>query len=445
MTRHNILRRRQFVKATAGTSTAAMLSLAGCTGGLGGSSSGSDGEKSSQTEFWSSPNKEELEFHNNAKKAFLKSHDSKLKVRPVPEGDSSEQVVLSALASNTEPDVFANVFPGFAAQLQENGAAKDLYEIDGVKSFLTDRCGKTILKRYEAPDGGLYQAPWKANPVLFQYNDTVLKKAGYKNSDEYPTTLSGLLEAGKKIVGDGNAKVLWDRAPKPTWYERWFDFLPLYLAASEGEKSMFSQKGDTVKPAFNNKTAKTILQFFQDLYSADLAPTQGSEKPKFPHNEAVINSGGPWVIPYFEGVNKDVSMSHMNPPVPDGTTQNSHTYADPKNTSIFASAKQPNQAWKFVSFEQQSKWDTKFLKKTLQLPLRKNLVSSASSFFEKNPNIKPYAQALETSHPPAYTPDYTKIMNVFGEQCFVPVALGKKPPQKGLDDAENGINQALNV
>ncbi|SEP16092.1 multiple sugar transport system substrate-binding protein [Halogranum amylolyticum] len=440
--------RRRFMQATTGVSTAALIGLAGCTGGNGsgsGSTSSSSGEQGSgKTKFWSSPNKKELEFHKNARKSFIENNDVSLDVRPVPEGDSSEQVVLSALASGTEPAAFANVFPGFAAKLQENNAAKNLYDIDGAKSFLTERCGETILKRYEAPDGGLYQAPWKANPVLFQYNDTVFKEAGFKNPDDYPTTLSGVLDAGKKIVDQGAAKVLWDRAPRPTWYERWFDFLPLYLAASKGEASMFEQGSESVKPAFNNKTAKTVLQFFQDMYSAKLAPTQGSEQPKFPNNEAAINTGGPWVIPYFTDVNKDLEMSHMNPPVPDGVSPNSHTYADPKNTSIFASAKNAKGTWNFVQFEQQKEWDTKFLEKTLQLPLRKGLVDAASGFFEENPGIKPYAEALETSHPPAYTPNYSKVMNIFGEECFVPVALGNKAPQKGLDAAEKAIKQELN-
>lgn len=449
MTRDDYSRRR-FVRTTAGMSTAAMLSIAGCLGGNGGGGegtgtgggSGNSGSSGKGVKFWSSPNKQELAFHKSAQDAFAKDHETSVNVRPVPEGDSSEQVVLSALASGTEPDVFANVFPGFAAKLQQNNAAKNLYDIDGVKQFLTKRCGKTILSRYEAPDGGLYQAPWKANPVLFQYNDTVFKKAGFKK-ENYPRTLQGLLDAGQKIVDGGHAKVLWDRAPKPTWYERWFDFLPLYLAASEGKASMLKRKGETLVPAFNNETAVTVLQFFQDLYAKNLAPTQSSEKPKFPHNEAAINTGGPWVIPYFTDVNKDIQMSHESPPVPEGVPKNSHTYADPKNQAVFRSAKKPASSWNFIQFELQEKWDTKFLEQTLQLPLRKGLVDSASSFFEENPGVEPYAKALETSHPPEYTANYTKFMNAFGEEAFVPVALGKKPPKKGLEDAEKAVKQAL--
>jgi multiple sugar transport system substrate-binding protein len=440
-----------------------MISLAGCGGDGGdgggggdGDGGGGDGDGNSTTdgdgsgdggsggtvEFWSSPNQQELDFHKSAAEEFQADSEITVEVSPVPEGDSSEQVVLSALASGTEPDVFANVFPGFAAQLEANDAATDLYGIDGVKEFLTERCGEDLLSRYESPDGGLYQAPWKANPVLFQYNDTVLEEAGYSKED-YPRTLSAIIEEGPNIVESSNAEVLWDRAPLPTWYERWFDFLPIYFAASKGEESMFVREDGQTRPAFNNDTAVQVLEFFQELYKNDLIPQQSGEEPKFPNDKAALNTGGPWVIPYFQDVNEDISMSHLTPPVPEDVEQNSHTYADPKNTTIFQSSDVAPQAWSFIEYELGEEWDIKFMENTLQLPLREGLVEAASSFFEENPQIEPYASALETSHPPAYTPNYTKVMNIFGEEAFVPVTRGNTDPQQGLDRAEQQITSEL--
>ncbi len=439
---------RRTVLSGAATSTALMASIAGCTGSFGGGKSndggagGSDG--SGKVKFWSSTNKQELTFHQNAAKAFRESNSTGLKIRPVPEGESSEQVVLSALSSGTAPGVFANVFPGFAAKLEKNGAVANLYELDGAKKFMKERSGQKILSRYESPDnGGMYQAPWKANPVLFQYNDTVFEESGYE-ADDYPQTLSGLIEAGKKITNQKSVEYLWDRAPKPTWYERWFDFLPLYLSATKGGDMIEATSDGKLKPAFNNDAAAKVLSFFQDLYDNDLAPSQSTKKQLFAKDKAAINTGGPWVIPFFKETNENISMSHRKPPVPDGMSLNGHTYADPKNTSIFKSANNKQGAWKFVSFEQQKKWDTKFLERSLQLPLRKDLVDVASGFFEKNPGVEKYAKVLETSHPPAYTPNYTKYMNTFSEQAFVPVCRGNKQPKKALNDAEQALKGVLN-
>ncbi|QIO24521.1 extracellular solute-binding protein [Haloarcula sp. JP-L23] len=419
-----------------------MISLAGCGGDGSGDGGDGSGGSGATVEFWSSPNGQELSFHKSAAEEFGAESETIVEVSPVPEGDSSEQVVLSALASGSEPDVFANVFPGFAAQLQANDSATDLYGIDGVEEFLADRCGEELLSRYEAPDGGLYQAPWKANPVLFQYNDTVFEEAGYSEED-YPRTLSALIEEGPNIIESSSAEVLWDRAPLPTWYERWFDFLPIYFAASKGEASMFSQENGQTQPAFNNDTAVQVLEFFQQLFANDLIPQQSGEEPKFPNDLAAINTGGPWVIPYFQDVNEDISMSHLTPPVPEGVEENGHTYADPKNTSVFQSSDVAAEAWSFIEFEMNEDRDIAFMEDTLQLPLRSGLVEAGESFFEENPQVEPYAQALETSHPPAYTPDYTKVMNIFGEEAFVPVTRGNRDPQEGLDRAEEQILSKL--
>ncbi|WP_114577234.1 extracellular solute-binding protein [Saliphagus sp. LR7] len=481
--------RRRFIEGTAGLSTAAIISLAGCVGGLGGNgdggnggngnggngnggngnggngngsnesdsgnggngndsgnggngSDGGNGGGGGTVKFWSSPNQQELTFHESAAEEFGADSDVSVDVSPVPEGDSSEQVVLSSLASGTEPDVFANVFPGFAAQLEANEAATDLYELDGVEEFLTERCGEELLSQYESPDGGLYQTPWKTNPVLFQYNDTVFEEAGYSQED-YPRTFSALLEEGPNVVESSSAEVLWDRPPMPTWSERWFDFLPIYLAASQGEESMFTQEDGQTTPAFNNDTAVQVLEFFQQLYENDLIPQESTEEPKFPNDLAAINTGGPWVIPYFQDVNEEISMSHLTPPVPEGVEQNSHTYADPKNTSIFQSSDVAPQAWSFIEYELGEERDVTFMEDTLQIPLRADITDVASSFFEENPQVQPYAEALETSHPPAYTPAYTQVMNIFGEEAFVPVTRGNQDPQTGLDRAEEQITSEL--
>lgn len=439
-------------------STAAMIAFAGCSeggdggggdgagggGDGGGGNGGGDGEGGGggTVEFWSSPNQQELSFHESAAEEFQADSETTVDVSPVPEGDSSEQVVLSALASGTEPDVFANVFPGFAAQLEANDAATNLYNIDGVQEFLTQRCGEELLSRYESPGGGLFQAPWKANPVLFQYNDTVFEEAGYSRED-YPRTLSAIVEEGPTVVEESSAEVLWDRAPLPTWYERWFDFLPIYFAASRGEESMFVREDGQTRPAFNNETSVQVLEFFEQLYANGLIPQQSGEEPKFPNDLAAINSGGPWVIPYFQDVNEDIAMSHLTPPVPEDVESNGHTYADPKNSTIFQSSDVAPEAWSFIEFELGEKWDIRFMEATLQLPLREGLVDAASSFFEENPQIEPYAEALDTSHPPAYTPDYTKVMNIFGEEAFVPVTRGNTDPQAGLDRAEEEILSEL--
>lgn len=433
------LTRRHVLQGAAGASVA--VSLSGCTQQVE-SIIGGDEDDGDVIDFWSSPNEQELSFHEDAADEFSAENDVSIDVDPIPEGDTSEEVVLTALSGGTEADVYANTFPGFTAQLAENDAAMNLYDIDGVEEFLTERCGEEVLSRYESPGGHLYEAPWKSNPVLFQYNLTVFEEVGY-DEDDLPRTLEELVDVGTEIVDEGAADVFWDRAPDPTWAERWFDFIPLYLAASEGEEQMFDVEDGETTPAFNNETAVTVLEFFQDLFENDLVPEQAGEEPLFPNDEAAINTGGPWVVPYFTDVNEDIEMVHLNPPVPDGVEENSHTFADPKNPTIFQSAEQPEEAWSFIEFEMGEEWDMRFLEESMQIPLREGIVEEAGSFFEENPDLEPYAEALETSHPPEHIPEYMEVMGIFGNEAFEPVARGNRSPQEGLDAAEEEINEAL--
>jgi len=60
--------------------------------------------------LWSATNAQEVEFANqmaaewNARQTIVH-----IKVEPVPSGQSSEEVILAAIASNTTPDIYANV------------------------------------------------------------------------------------------------------------------------------------------------------------------------------------------------------------------------------------------------------------------------------------------------------------------------------------------------
>ncbi|MFC4438548.1 MULTISPECIES: hypothetical protein [Natrialbaceae] len=49
----------------------------------------------------------------------------------------------------------------------------------------------------------VHEAPWKSNPVLFQYNLIVFEKVGYDEDDL--RTLEELVNAGTEIVDEGTA------------------------------------------------------------------------------------------------------------------------------------------------------------------------------------------------------------------------------------------------
>lgn len=63
--------------------------------------------------YWSATNAEELEFANRVAAEWNAQHaDVQIKVEPVPSGQSTEEVILAAIASQTTPDIYASINPG---------------------------------------------------------------------------------------------------------------------------------------------------------------------------------------------------------------------------------------------------------------------------------------------------------------------------------------------
>jgi len=68
-------------------------------------------------EFWTAPNPFQEAFWSEVVKEWNNTHpDQQIKWQVIPAGNSSEEVILTALATGTGPDLSTNIFTGFAAQ-----------------------------------------------------------------------------------------------------------------------------------------------------------------------------------------------------------------------------------------------------------------------------------------------------------------------------------------
>ena len=70
-------------------------------------------EKNNQLLFWCSNNAGEINFATHFTNEWNKAHADKLiHMQPVPEGQSSEEVILAAVVGKTTPDIYANMWQG---------------------------------------------------------------------------------------------------------------------------------------------------------------------------------------------------------------------------------------------------------------------------------------------------------------------------------------------
>src|SRR2546426_5675439 len=222
--------------------------------------------------YWSATNAQELEFANQIAAEWNSQHtDVRIKVEPVPSGQSSEEVILAAIASGTTPDIYANVFPGAMQDLLD---AQGLVQLDAYADFfdvMRDRMMPELLNQYRSSDGHFYQVAWKANPIMVLYNTRMLREAGVSS---LPTTYSEFLSAAARVTRDRNGDGQIDQWMLtidyfPIWYKRLFDFLPLYLAASNGQTLL---EGRQVR--FDNESSIAIFRFLHECFARGYAPRQ---------------------------------------------------------------------------------------------------------------------------------------------------------------------------
>jgi len=86
--------------------------------------------------FWSSNNAPEIEFTRKVISDWNQAHpDVQIDFQPVPEGQSSEEIILAAVVGRTTPDIYANMWPGdvaIYADAKKTGAIRHTGRISGV-------------------------------------------------------------------------------------------------------------------------------------------------------------------------------------------------------------------------------------------------------------------------------------------------------------------------
>jgi multiple sugar transport system substrate-binding protein len=97
--------------------------------------------------FWSSNNTEEINFTKKYVDAWNQEHiDIPVAFQLVPEGQSSEEVILAAVVGRTTPDIYANMWQGDVEDFALSGVLIALDTLDGFLQFLYERCDSQLIK-----------------------------------------------------------------------------------------------------------------------------------------------------------------------------------------------------------------------------------------------------------------------------------------------------------
>jgi len=348
--------------------------------------------------YWCASNPRETELAKELVAEWNKSNDSvKVDLQVIPSSQSSEEVLLAAIAANTTPDICSNMWPGAMDDYVKSGGLVRFDQFDDFMPFITERVPQELLNTFRAVDGHFYQLPWKTNPTMIVYNKGLFKKAGVKAPLK---TYSEFISAAAKLTIDKDGDGITDqwmiyRDVKPIWWQRLFDYYPFYIAASGGQ-TLFSNN----QINFDNQYSIDVFNFFRILYEKKYIPITEFQGDKFLAQILATQISGPYFIQYikqYKGESLEIGV--MPIPVPDTHQGPVYSLGDYKNISIFSRTKYPRLAWQFSKTLISRKADLRLLELASQIPVRKNLLTDSlyRPYFEKEPQMSAFArQALYT-------------------------------------------------
>jgi multiple sugar transport system substrate-binding protein len=395
--------------------------------------------------FWSSNNAQEISYIA----AKIQQWDSlnpgrPIRFQPIPEGQSSEEIILASVVGKTTPAIYANMWQGNVEMYARAGVLVMLDTMPGFFEILNERCSPEAIKEITSNDGHIYQVPWKVNPIMMLYNVKLFQKAGL---EKFPRTYPEYLQAASRIEKKDN-KGYPDRwigytSVQPIWYQRLFNFYPLYLAASGGAPLIENKRA-----VFNNPYAVQVFAFLQELYARDYFSKQqmtASQDPFVMERVATLITG-PWEVPYLEKFKPPDLVYGFEPMmVPEEIDKPVYSYGDPKNIVIFNTCKDPLIAWAFLKTLISKEGDLDLLRITGQFPRRKNISSDPAfeNFLKENPGLKPFAMQADFIRGVDNNPNIVEVFDIISQEYEACVLYGRKTPEKAIQDAADAVDVLL--
>jgi multiple sugar transport system substrate-binding protein len=393
--------------------------------------------------YWCSNNNDEIIFAKAITDNWNKNNpDQIVKYQPVPEGRSSEEIILAAVVGNTTPDIYSNMWQGDVEAYAQAGVLIALDTLEGFTEFLYDRCDSSVVEEIKSLDGHIYQIPWKINPIMLIYNVNLIKELDLNGP---PKTYTEFFNASQKFQKDFDSDGYVDRwfgysEVEVTWWQRFFDFYPLYLAASGGAPLV---KND--QAAFNNKYAVEVFSFLQEMYRKNYFSKEklSARQDVFLSSVTATRFTGPWEIAHAEKFKpKGFEYEYSFMPVPDNHNGPVYTYGDPKNIVIFKTCKKPQAAWYYIKTMITNEGDLMMLSLTNQLPRRKNLNQDIffNDYFTSNPKMKIFAEQSNYVRGTDASPVLKEIFDLISQEYEACVVYGMKTPEKAINDAADAVN-----
>lgn len=204
-----------------------------------------------------------------------------------------------------------------------------------------------------------------------------------------------------------------------------FQFLPFLLQAGSDVPDFDSQGTlDAVNlydyMAKNNYMSREVI-----------TQKQSDTATQFAAGKVAMMVNGTWQIPFLQ---KEGKVSWGVVPLPKGKT--GATVLGGENWAISSASKHKDAAFDVIRFANEPDRLKKLLQTNGRLPSRKDLLQDP--FWQKDPQMKVFADAMEVAKARAYGPDYAGISEAI-QTMLQQVLTGQASPEQAVQTAAGKI------
>ncbi len=389
--------------------------------------------------LWVAPDESQEAFWKIVVERWNKSGlGTPVELKTIPAVESSEKAILTALVADNAPDISTNIFSGFSTQLASLGQLQDLSVMDGYQELVSVRHMETIMQGWDQ-DGKKYVFPLYSNPTLIWWRRDILQRLGII---KIPETYDDVYALSEQYAASDNKYGMQIMTGK-IWYDRWFDFISFYYAASNG--APYVKDG---KALYKNEAGLAVLTFMETIYKNGWTALDFESDDPLTTGLVVGGVRGPWSISFFERMYPDTLKKIIVGPMitkhkGDGKT---FTLADSKGLVIFKNSKVKEEAFAFISWVfSNDEISLLWLEKTSLPPARGDLMDNVifKNFYNTHPIARQYASYVNVAVPSAFTENTIDVQKTMGFEMVDPVKFGTKSPEAALADAVRRTDKIL--
>ena len=383
-------------------------------------------------DIWLSNNTEEKAWGEAMVEAWNADHpDEEISSQEIPAGETSEAVIAAAITAGNAPCLIFNTAPAAVPQFQKAGGLVALDGFEDGAAYVTERSGEGA-EQYRSPDGNLYQMPWKANPVMIIYNRAMFEAAGLDPENPPLSTYDEFLATSRALVSEGGAQAAIWPAPTSQFFQNWFDFYPMYIAASgkqlveDGEATFASEEGFGV------------ADLWRTMYDEGLAPREEHTGDAFADGLSAMATVGPWAVAVY---GDKVDWGVVPVPTAEGKpAEEIQTFSDEKSIGMFTACDNQATAWDVLKFATSEEQDGALLEATGQMPMRTDVAGTYADFFTANPDYLAFAEQADRTLEVPNVANSIEVWQTLRDAWSESVIFGEGDPEEALTSAAEEIN-----